>query len=275
MKKPKNNKWQKNDVTGTMSRHLRCEHVLGAEGEESSDGGQVQLHGYAFDMPDAGMPFVYNRERMITEFGKFVIADELPFSFGESPNNKYFNRVALQPQYRREKSNLLRYPTRWNSTYKLLHDAITYHEVLTDMYNESRADGRFITNDHWSLAKIIHDVIETFDNATHIFSYVYEPNIHIVILECIKVNWCAYFNQFPPIYAIVAILDPSVKLQGVNFDVPYYANKCKHYYKKHIFSTLLPQRYGKAYWCKIGVRFFSTQQSVEDFSTQNSVAQYK
>ncbi|KAL2944260.1 putative AC transposase, partial [Bienertia sinuspersici] len=48
-------------------------------------------------------------------------------------------------------------------------------------------DGRFITNDNWSLAKIIHDVLETFDNATHIFSYVYEPNIHMVILECIKI----------------------------------------------------------------------------------------
>ncbi|KAL2903408.1 putative AC transposase [Bienertia sinuspersici] len=75
-------------------------------------------------------------------------------------------------------------PTRWNSTYKLLHDVIAYRDVLTDMYNESRAtDGLFITNDHW----FIHDVLETFDNATHIFSYVYEPNIHIVILECVKI----------------------------------------------------------------------------------------
>ncbi|KAL2938773.1 putative AC9 transposase, partial [Bienertia sinuspersici] len=106
------------------------------------------------------------------------------------------------------------------------------------MYNESQTDGRFITNDHWSLAKIIHDVLETFDNTTHIFSYIYEPNIHMVILERIKiictikqtsqvnpdpsikdlldnmkVKWCAYFNEFPPIYAIAAILDPGVKLQ--------------------------------------------------------------
>ncbi|KAL2900295.1 hypothetical protein RDABS01_025377 [Bienertia sinuspersici] len=132
------------------------------------------------------------------------------------------------------------------------------------MYNESRMDGRFITNNHWSLAKIIHDVLETFDNATHIFSYVYEPSIHMVILVCIKiictikqtsqanldpsvknlldnmkVKWCAYFTEFPSIYAIAAILDPGVKLEGLtlltfyydqlgfNFDVPYYVNKCK------------------------------------------------
>ncbi|KAL2902939.1 putative AC transposase, partial [Bienertia sinuspersici] len=211
--------------------------------------------------------------------GKFIIADELPYSFGESSNYEYFNRVALQPQYRKVPRNTLKRqydlrkkvialdtPTRWNSTYKLLHDAIAYRDVLTDMYNESRAtDGQFITNDHWSLAKIVHDVLETFDNATHFFSYVYEPNIHMVILECtkiiciikqtslanpgaavkrlldnMKVKWCAYFTEFPPIYAIGAILDPGVKLEGltnlltfyyqqldVQFDVPYYVNNCK------------------------------------------------
>ncbi|KAL2932935.1 putative AC transposase [Bienertia sinuspersici] len=153
----------------------------------------------------------------------------------------------------RKKVIALDTPTRWNSTYKLLHDAIAYRDVLTDMYNESRAmDGQFITNDHWSIAKIVHDVLETFDNATHIFSYVYEPNIHMVILECMKiictikqislanpsaavkrlldnmkVKWCAYFTEFPPIYAIAAILDPGVKLEDVQFDVPYYVNNCK------------------------------------------------
>ncbi|KAL2927986.1 Zinc finger BED domain-containing protein RICESLEEPER 2, partial [Bienertia sinuspersici] len=176
---------------------------------------------------------------------QFMIVDELPFNFGESPNYEYFNRVALQPQYircdeygLRKKVISLDTPTRWSSTYKLLNDAIAYRDVLTNMYNESRTDGRFITNGHWSLAKIIHDALETFDNATHIFSYVYEPNIHMVIIECIKiictikqtshanpdpyvknllnnmkVNWCDYFTEFPPIYAIAVILDPCIKLE--------------------------------------------------------------
>ncbi|KAL2906502.1 putative AC transposase [Bienertia sinuspersici] len=112
---------------------------------------------------------------LLTCPAQFIIADELPYSFGE----KYGLR---------KKVIALDTPTRWNSTYNLLHDVIAYRDVLTDMYNESRAtDGQFITNDHWSLAKIVHDVLETFDNATHIFSYVYEPNIHMVILECIKI----------------------------------------------------------------------------------------
>ncbi|KAL2905109.1 putative AC transposase, partial [Bienertia sinuspersici] len=77
-------------------------------------------------------------------------------------------------------------PTRWNSTYNLLHNAITYRDVLTDMFNKSQTVRQFVTSDLWSFAKIIHDVLETFDNATHIFPYVYEPNIHMVMLECIK-----------------------------------------------------------------------------------------
>ncbi|KAL2921738.1 Transaldolase, partial [Bienertia sinuspersici] len=248
MKKPKSYKWQKNDGTGTMSRHLRSEHGLGPEGKErSSGGGQAQLHGYASDMPGAVSVKVLTMNTSI----------ELHYN----PNIE----ECLETLLNAEKSNRLRYPHPMEFN-KLLHDAIAYRDVLTDMYNECRAtDGQFITNDHWSLAKIVHDVLETFDNATHIFSYVYEPNIHTVILECIKiictikqtslanpgvavkrlldnmkVKWCAYFTEFPPIYAIAAILDPGVKLEGltnlltfyyqqldVQFDVPYYVNNCK------------------------------------------------
>ncbi|KAL2906266.1 putative AC transposase, partial [Bienertia sinuspersici] len=139
---------------------------------------------------------------------------------------------------RKKKVISLDTPTKWNSTYKLLHDAIAYRDVLTDMYNEYRADGCSITNDHWSLAKIIHDVLEAFDNATNIFSYVYESNIHMVILECLKIihsirqtsldnpdpsvksvldimkdKWYAYFTEFLSIYGITVILDLGVKLQ--------------------------------------------------------------
>ncbi|KAL2939021.1 putative AC9 transposase, partial [Bienertia sinuspersici] len=60
------------------------------------------------------------------------------------------------------------------------------------------------------------------------------------LLDNMKVKWCAYFTEFPPIISIAAILDLGVKLEGltnlltfyyqqldVNFDVPYYVNKCK------------------------------------------------
>ncbi|KAL2936406.1 Zinc finger BED domain-containing protein RICESLEEPER 2, partial [Bienertia sinuspersici] len=140
----------------------------------------------------------------------------------------------------RKKLISLETPPRWYSTYKLLHDVIAYRDVLTDLFNESRTNGRFITSYHWSLAKIVHDILETFDNSNNIFSYVYEPNIHMVILEFIKIihsiketseanpdpsvktvldsmkdKWYAYFKKFPSIYSIAAILDPGVKLQDL------------------------------------------------------------
>ncbi|KAL2927263.1 putative DNA repair protein RAD50, partial [Bienertia sinuspersici] len=98
-------------------------------------------------------------------------------------------------------------PIRWDSTYKLLHDATAYCDVLIDMYNKTRA------SDGPSGKRL---------------------------LDNMKVKWCAYFTEFPPIYAIAAILDPGVKLEGlanlltfyyqqldVHFDIPYYVNNCK------------------------------------------------
>ena len=87
---------------------------------------------------------------------------------------------------------------------------------------------------------VVLDVLSTFDHATNVFSYVYEPNIHLVILETIKIvhsiseasksgkiatisnilermkaKWCAYFGEFPYIYGIVVILDPGLKLDAL------------------------------------------------------------
>ncbi|KAL2895077.1 putative AC transposase, partial [Bienertia sinuspersici] len=167
------------------------------------------------------------KSRIVSCYKNFQLVDKL---FSISLDNAMANTSAMQ--FLKEDPSIKLVLN--GSLMHLLRDAIAYHDVLTDMYNESRAtDGQFITNDHWSLAKIVHDVLETFYNATHIFSYVYEPNIHTVILECIKiictikqtslanpgaavkrliddmkVKWCAYFTEFPPIYAIAAILDP-------------------------------------------------------------------
>ncbi|KAL2924957.1 putative AC transposase, partial [Bienertia sinuspersici] len=407
------NRLRKSDGTEIMARHLKNQHRLGPKGEETSAGDQTQLH----------------RIRMIEEFSKFVINDELPFNFGESSNYEYFNRVALQPAFKKVSRNALKRhiqrtyftyrsyliemfrtfdgrvsltsdmwispfeelfvcvtvcwidndwllqkriicfegmeenhngfnvksciinclknfhlldkvfslsfdnatanmmvidflkqdadlslllddallhvrccahilnlsvqegiaelqpllepirkvvrwiritssvkraykkrceerglrkkvwsldnPTCWNSTYKLLNDAIKYRDVLTELYNENHSDpNELITNDHWILATVIRDVLATFDNATNVFSYVYEPNIHQVILECIKIvnsiseasykssisnildrmkaKWCSYVSEFPHIYGIAAILDPGIKIDGLKSLLTFY-----------------------------------------------------
>lgn len=433
-----------------MARHLKKGHNLGPDGAERDDSRQAQIHGYATTTPGAGMPFVYNRDRMIDEFSKYVILDELPFTHGESPNFEHFNRVAMQPAFRRIPRNTLKrrtiklynsyraylmemfrtydgrvsitsdcwtsfvgepficvtvhwiddewflqkriicfeameenhtgfniktrivnclknfqlvdklfsasfdnasantraidflkqdsdvplllngsllhvrccahilnlcaqegikdlYPllqpirsvvkwirvtrsmsraykrkceerglkkkcigldcvTRWNSTFKLLDDAIKYREVLTELYNETRSEpGEMITNYNWSIAMIIRDVLAAFEYATKVFSYVYEPNVHLVVLEGIKivhaihegsknseipavtdilwgmkVKWMSYFAEFPYIYGIAVILDPGLKLEGLrslltfyyetlgtDYDVDKYVNDCK------------------------------------------------
>ena len=99
---------------------------------DSGNVGQTQLHGYASYTPGAGMPFVYNRERMIDEFSKYVILDELSFSHGESPNFEYFNRVSMQPAYRRIPRNTLK-----RHTQKLY---LSYRANLIEMFRNF--DGR-------------------------------------------------------------------------------------------------------------------------------------
>ncbi|KAL2941015.1 putative AC transposase, partial [Bienertia sinuspersici] len=69
VKKPKNYKWQKNDGTDTMSRHLRSEHGLEWKARRGA-----------------------------------AVADKFNYTVSvKSSNYEYFNKVALQPQYRKVK----------------------------------------------------------------------------------------------------------------------------------------------------------------------------
>ena len=118
-------------------------------------------------------------------------------------------------------------PTRWSSTFKLLNDTITYKEVITELYNSdptNQNDDSLITEQLWDLASNVREILACFKNATNIFSYVYEPNVHQVIIECVnivtilhayedndnfsaiiydmKAKWIEYFIEFPYIYGI-------------------------------------------------------------------------
>ena len=124
-------------------------------------------------------------------------------------------------------------PTRWNSTFKLLNDAIKYKVVIIDLYNSDpshQADDSIITEFHWELASSIRDILESFAHATLVFSYVYEPNVHHIIIECVnivnalhdfvkkdefhviivdmKIKWIEYFTEFLYIYGVACLLDP-------------------------------------------------------------------
>ena len=139
---PKSYKWQKNDGTGTLARHLNPGHGLGPEGEDAGNNdGQTQISGFASQTPGAGMPFIYNRDRMIDEFSKYVLLDELPFTHGESLNYEYFNRVSMQPGYRRIPRNILK-----RHTQKLY---LSHRANLIEMFRNF--DGRVsATSDNWT-----------------------------------------------------------------------------------------------------------------------------
>lgn len=114
---------------------------------------------------------------------------------------------------------------------------------------------------------LVRDVLKSFHNATNTFSLVYEPNIHLVIVECIKVvhaineeldvseikvvldsmkvKWFSYFVEFPYIFGVACILDQALKLDGlsnllnfyyqclgVSYDVGSYVLKCRHLLEK-------------------------------------------
>ena len=442
--------WKKGSGTGTLSRHLGKHNITKESHANSSGTGQVQtqLGGYMTQNPGGGTPFHYNRDDMIDHMARFVCLDEHAFSFGDSINYEEFNRLSLQPAYRRVPRNTLKdrmmrqyyeargelftlldkfdghvcltsdtwssrqgeaylcitahwidsqfflqkriiafdvmdekhtgyniytrilatckefsihkklftisfdnatantkaietlkkdgevplmlngvflhvrccahivnlsaqdgiqfiepllkpirkvvkwirstgvsrreykrlcqeeglkcrkfcldTPTRWNSTYTMLKQAIVYKKVISIMYNESQEDeNEMISEEHWNVGISICELLKAYKNATTVFSYVYIPNVHNVIMQCYDVvscfvdceekvpslqtmvnymrkKWCDYFVEFPYIYGIACILDPGVKDDGlinmldayyeclhINYDVNGYVNICK------------------------------------------------
>ena len=140
-------------------------------------------------------------------------------------------------------------PTRWESTYKLLKETIKYKVVITELYNSdprNQNDDVLITETQWELATSVRDILECYAHATNLFSYVYEPNVHHVIIECVsivttlreyeqnrhfsdiifdmKVKWIEYFTEFPYIYGVACLLDPGVRMEGLE-------NMLEHYYE--------------------------------------------
>jgi hAT family protein/uncharacterized protein DUF4413 len=138
-------------------------------------------------------------------------------------------------------------PTRWGSTHDLLKKAIAYRPVITQLYSEFTDSHISISDDTWDLAIGVQKLLEAYVHATKIFSYVYQPNVHLVISECVTVfyhlhsysyedtniflkpileemmnKWKTYFNDFPYIYGIATILDPCFKTEALSKIIGFY-----------------------------------------------------
>ena len=100
--------------TGTLDRHLSKYHGITKQSHESgmtrgeSPQQQIQIGDFMSSSHGGGMPFAYNRDKMIEDFATYVILDELPFSHGESPNLEYMIKHSLNPAFRRIPRNTLK-----------------------------------------------------------------------------------------------------------------------------------------------------------------------
>ncbi|KAK9742550.1 hypothetical protein RND81_03G181100 [Saponaria officinalis] len=148
----------------------------------------------------------------------------------------------------RKKIFCLDTPTRWNSTHKFLKDALMYKDIITKLYNDahSTVPGAVLIEPFiWDLASNVVELLQAYKNATDVFSYVYEPNVHLVIIQCVgivlgmvqcqsndilwepvvkkmKDKWLNYFFEFPKIYGIACLLDPGVKSSGLKNILEFY-----------------------------------------------------
>lgn len=74
---------------------------------------------------------------------------------------------------------------------KLLNYAIKYKIVIIDLYDSdpsNQIDDSLITKFHCELASSVRDILDCFAHATKVFFfYVYKPNVHHVITECVNI----------------------------------------------------------------------------------------
>ena len=122
---------------------------------------------------------------------------------------------------------------------------IAYRPVITQLYIKCM-DSR-IRDETWELAIGVQKILKAYVHTTKIFSYVYEPNVHLVISECITIfyhlvehwhndtniflkpiltnmmdKWKTYFTDFPFIYGIATILDPCYKTENLTKLIIFY-----------------------------------------------------
>ncbi|KAL2931322.1 putative AC9 transposase, partial [Bienertia sinuspersici] len=214
--------------------------------ERSTGGGQAQLHGYASDMPNGDMIFSISLDNTVG-------------------NTKAMNFLKEHPSINLLLSDFLSCVRCCAHIFILcVQERIAelqplYRHVLTNLHNESRLDPHLlINNEHWSLAMGIHYVLASFNS----------PNIHMVILECMKitnsinqvdegnpsntvcnvlssmkVKWYGYFKDFPYIYGIGAILDLVVKTDAII--QPEFVESSSKVWKNHSLKFLVLVRIAK------------------------------
>uniref|UniRef100_A0A5B7AEL5 Zinc finger BED domain-containing protein RICESLEEPER 2-like n=1 Tax=Davidia involucrata TaxID=16924 RepID=A0A5B7AEL5_DAVIN len=126
--------------------------------------------------------------------------------------------------------------TRWNSTFLMLQSCVKHHEVITNFIN-AKYDDTILSTNNWDLAFIFLEFLEVFYNATNICSRVYYPTscidlnqlynisnifstyrenvIFANICKVMEEKFIKYWEHIPPIFCLATVMDPRIKLFGV------------------------------------------------------------
>ncbi|KAK2659974.1 hypothetical protein Ddye_006507 [Dipteronia dyeriana] len=133
-------------------------------------------------------------------------------------------------------------PVRWNSTYLMLQNCLEYDTTITSFYNmklteTGQLSPKLLTTDDWYVVKIFVQFFKIFYNATVTLPGVYYPTSSKAIHQIVKMSELLnsyredehlgaavvvmetklkkYWANIPLFYALSAIIDPRVKLSGL------------------------------------------------------------
>ncbi|KAK2662521.1 hypothetical protein Ddye_001095 [Dipteronia dyeriana] len=152
-------------------------------------------------------------------------------------------------------------PVRWNSTYLMLENCLKYDTTITCFYNMKLAETgqhspKILTTDDWYVTKIFVQFLKIFYNATVTLSRVYYPTssqaIHQIVemfkllnsyredehlgaaIVSMETKLKKYWANIPLLYALSAIVDPRVKLSGLEVLLEFIGINLSIDYSKQI-----------------------------------------
>ncbi|KAK0582662.1 hypothetical protein LWI29_028277 [Acer saccharum] len=172
------------------------------------------------------------------------IRDALAWLCSSNPRLNEFGRYCttfgLQPQ-----RFLTDMPVRWNSTYLKLLNCLEYESPISGFYNMKMSElGRpTLTPDDWHVAKIFVQFLKVFYDSTVTLSGVYYPTSSLIIHHIVEMfellnnyredeilgpvvvametKFKKYWSEIPFLYALGVIIDPRVKLSGLETLLDY------------------------------------------------------
>ncbi|KAK2656430.1 hypothetical protein Ddye_009482 [Dipteronia dyeriana] len=133
-------------------------------------------------------------------------------------------------------------PVRWNSIYLMLENCLEYDTTITYFYNmklteTGHPEAKTLTTDDWYVTKIFVQFLKIFYNGTVTLSGVYYPTSSQVIHQIVEMSEVLnnyredehlgaavvametklkkYWANIPLLYTLSVIVDPRVKLSGL------------------------------------------------------------